>query len=189
MSALKMRRNSTEYKGLRGERGAGGGPETGAGSWEAVGVAWKGRFVREFRHACRLGAHHVASCTAIDHWKSGNTPHELVLLVLRTTDACYHARSRDLIDQLRRAALLVEASIVQGYALSTPRKFRRHLRISRWAADGNLLEDVRGVVGDGFVSTWWEMKWQSTIDFRHHRAGNVGCRIAAHVSSSRCRFA
>lgn len=56
--------------------------------------------------------------------------HELVLLVLRTTDRCYHARSRALFDQLRRAALSVEANIVEGYALGTTPLFRRHLRIA-----------------------------------------------------------
>ena len=56
--------------------------------------------------------------------------HELVLLVLRTTDAAYHPRFRALFDQLRRAALSIEANIVEGYALSTTPQFRRHLRIA-----------------------------------------------------------
>jgi four helix bundle protein len=56
--------------------------------------------------------------------------HDLVLLVLRTTDRCYHPRSRALFDQLRRAALSVEANIVEGYALGTTPLFRRHLRIA-----------------------------------------------------------
>lgn len=56
--------------------------------------------------------------------------HELVILVLRTTDTCYHPRSRALFDQLRRAALSVEANIVEGYALATSPNFRRHLRIA-----------------------------------------------------------
>lgn len=56
--------------------------------------------------------------------------HELVLLVLRTTDRHYHPRSRALFDQLRRASLSVEANIVEGYALGTTALFRRHLRIA-----------------------------------------------------------
>jgi four helix bundle protein len=56
--------------------------------------------------------------------------HDLVLLVLRTTDRSYHPRCRALFDQLRRAALSVEANIVEGYALGTTALFRRRLRIA-----------------------------------------------------------
>ena len=56
--------------------------------------------------------------------------HALVLLVLRTVDAGYHPRSRALFDQLKRAAISIEANIVEGYALSTMLNFRRHLRIA-----------------------------------------------------------
>ena len=56
--------------------------------------------------------------------------HDLVLLVLRSTDRSYHPRSRALFDQLRRAALSIEANVVEGYALGTTPLFRRHLRIA-----------------------------------------------------------
>ena len=39
-----------------------------------------------------------------------------------------------LFDQLRRAAISVEANIVEGYALGTPGLFRRHLRIALGSA-------------------------------------------------------
>src|SRR5438067_114821 len=55
---------------------------------------------------------------------------QLALSVLKSTDEAYHARSRAVFDQLRRAAISVEANIVEGYALGTPAQFKRHLRIA-----------------------------------------------------------
>src|SRR6266550_5675748 len=60
-------------------------------------------------------------------WKHA---HESLLLCLRTTDAAYHPRAKNLFDQLRRATISIEANIVEGYALNTPGLCRRHLRIA-----------------------------------------------------------
>lgn len=60
--------------------------------------------------------------------------HEAAVLTLKQCDASYHPRSRALFDQLRRATISVEANIVEGYALSTPLQFRRHLRIALGSA-------------------------------------------------------
>ena len=60
--------------------------------------------------------------------------HEAAVLALRSCDAAYHPRSRALFDQLRRATISIEANIVEGYALSTPLQFRRHLRIALGSA-------------------------------------------------------
>jgi four helix bundle protein len=60
--------------------------------------------------------------------------HGLCMEVLATTDQEYRPQARALFEQLRRAAISVEANIVEGYALSTPAQFRRHLRISLGSA-------------------------------------------------------
>jgi len=60
--------------------------------------------------------------------------HELVLVVLKSTDRYYHPKSRALFDQMRRAAISVEANIVEGYALGTSALFRRHVRIALGSA-------------------------------------------------------
>lgn len=82
--------------------------------------------------------------------------HALVLTTLRTTDQVYHPRSRALFDQLRRAAISVEANLVEGYALGTPLQFRRHLRIAVGsAAEAECLLRTAGELGylpEGAVS-------------------------------------
>ena len=74
--------------------------------------------------------------------------HEAMLLALRTSDAAFHPRSKALFDQLRRAVISVEANIVEGYALSTPLQFRRHLRIAMGsAAEAESLTRAAGELG------------------------------------------
>jgi four helix bundle protein len=60
--------------------------------------------------------------------------HSFVISTYRITDEHYHPRFRALFDQLRRAALSIEANIVEGYALDTTPQFLRHLRIARASA-------------------------------------------------------
>src|SRR2546428_6992062 len=55
---------------------------------------------------------------------------QLALSVLKSTDGLDHPRSRAIVDQLRRAAVSVEANIVEGYALGTAAQVKRHLRIA-----------------------------------------------------------
>jgi len=64
---------------------------------------------------------------SLNVWKRA---HELLVSTLRATDSAYHPRARSLFEQIRRAAISVEANIVEGYALGTPRQFRRHVRIA-----------------------------------------------------------
>ena len=56
--------------------------------------------------------------------------HKLCLGTLRAVDDVRHPRAFALFDQLRRAAISVEANLVEGYALHTPVQFHRHLRIA-----------------------------------------------------------
>ena len=60
--------------------------------------------------------------------------HELTVGVLRATDESHSPRCRQLFDQLRRAAISVEANVVEGYALSSTPQFRRHLAIALGSA-------------------------------------------------------
>src|SRR5438093_9263378 len=52
--------------------------------------------------------------------------HKIAVLALTKCDSAYHPRSKALFDQLRRAAISVEAKVVEGYALGTTLQFRRH---------------------------------------------------------------
>jgi four helix bundle protein len=67
----------------------------------------------------------------LEAWKRA---HSAVVLVFRATDRARHPRSFGLFDQLKRAALSVEANIVEGYALGTVPLCRRHLRIALGSA-------------------------------------------------------
>ena len=69
--------------------------------------------------------------TSLVAWQSS---HEVVKTVLRLTDLPRHPRTREVFNQLRRAAISIEANIVEGYALDTTPQSRRHLRISRGSA-------------------------------------------------------
>jgi four helix bundle protein len=60
--------------------------------------------------------------------------HSLVVTTLRQTDAARQPKTWAVFDQLRRAAVSVEANVVEGYALRAPRQFRRHLRIALGSA-------------------------------------------------------
>ena len=68
---------------------------------------------------------------SLEAWKRA---HAAALLVLRTTDEPNHPRVRPVFDQLRRAAISVEANIVEGYALGTTALYQRHLRIAMGSA-------------------------------------------------------
>jgi four helix bundle protein len=74
--------------------------------------------------------------------------HQIAKLALIETDRRYYPRSRALFDQIRRAAISVEANIVEGYALGTAPLFRRHLRIAVGsAAEVECLVRLAGEVG------------------------------------------
>ena len=64
---------------------------------------------------------------SLDAWKHS---HVLALRTLQITDGAFSMKRRFVFDQLRRAAISVEANVVEGYALGTTPLFRRHLRIA-----------------------------------------------------------
>ena len=73
---------------------------------------------------------------------------QLALSVLKSTDEPHHPRARAVFDQLRRAAISVEANIVEGYALGTTAQFKRHLRIALGsAAETEILLELASEQG------------------------------------------
>lgn len=101
------------------------------------------------------------SYRTLSAWKHA---HAGALLAHGATDAAYHPRSKSLFDQLKRAAVSVEANIVEGYALNTPGLCRRHFRIAFGSAaeaecearlagelrylDGAVAKELEKIFGD-----------------------------------------
>ena len=89
---------------------------------------------------------------SLEAWKSA---HAAALLALEATDAEPNWQRRNLFDQLRRAAVSVEANIVEGFALGTIPLCRRHLRIAFGsAAEAECLARLfreRGYLSDQTV--------------------------------------
>jgi len=70
---------------------------------------------------------HMRSYRSLVAWQ---VAHEFAILTLRSLDVPYDRRTQPLFDQLRRAAISIEANIVEGYALATPALLARHVRIA-----------------------------------------------------------
>ena len=82
-------------------------------------------------------------------WKRA---HKLLITCLQSTDKAYHPRALPLFNQIRRAAISVEANIVEGYALESTLQFRKHLRIAMGsAAEAECL--VRAASELNYLST------------------------------------
>jgi four helix bundle protein len=85
------------------------------------------------------------SYRTLEAWKQA---HRTARTALEAADRAYHPRSRNLFDQIRRAAISVEANIVEGYALNTAALCRRHLRIAFGsAAEAECLIRLAGELG------------------------------------------
>jgi len=94
---------------------------------------------------CRMYPEAMNSYRTLEAWKQA---HRTAVLALKATDQAYHPRSRSLFDQLKRAAVSVEANIVEGYALNTAPLCRRHLRIAFGsAAEAECLARLAGELG------------------------------------------
>ena len=66
--------------------------------------------------------------TSLVAWQAS---HKVALTVLRLTDLPRHPRTRPIFDQLRRAAISIEANVVEVYALNKTSQFYKHRRIAR----------------------------------------------------------
>ena len=85
------------------------------------------------------------SYRSLDAWKIA---HEASCLTYRACDKAYQGKARSIFDQLRRAALSVEANMVEGYALWTSALCGRHLRIAFGsAAEAECLVRVADELG------------------------------------------
>ena len=73
------------------------------------------------------------SYRSLQAWKHA---HSAALLAHQVTETLTRPRHWAALDQLRRAAISVEANIVEGYALGTVPQCRRHL----WIALGSAAE-------------------------------------------------
>ena len=73
------------------------------------------------------------SYRSLHAWKHA---HSAALLAHQVTETLTHPKHWAALDQLRRAAISVEANIVEGYALGTAPQCRRHL----WIALGSTAE-------------------------------------------------
>ncbi len=129
------------------ERGAGSGSRIRSGerypTAQCSDPAWVNvPTVRSRARPTLIGVRKYRSLVA---WQRARA---LTTATLRATDAAYHPRARALFDQIRRAAISVEANIVEGYALGTPLQFRRHLRIALGsAAEAETLLEVAQELG------------------------------------------
>ena len=67
------------------------------------------------------------SYRTLEAWKRA---HSAALRILEITEQAGGPRTWAVFDQLKRAAISVEANIVEGYALGTVNLCRRHFRIA-----------------------------------------------------------
>lgn len=97
---------------------------------------------------------------SLEAWKRAHTS---ALLALEFTDAAYHPKSRSLFDQIRRAAVSIEANIVEGYGLGSTAQFLRHLYIARGsAAEAECL--VRLAIEVGYLGEEKGSELESVLD-------------------------
>ncbi len=85
---------------------------------------------------CTAIKRHVECMESYKSLAAWDRAHRLTIEILRATDTTRRQMTWAVFDQLRRAAVSVEANIVEGYALNTSGLLCRHLRI----AIGSLAE-------------------------------------------------
>jgi four helix bundle protein len=82
-------------------------------------------------------------------WQRARELHRIIYHLTRES-AIRH--DRDLVSQMRRAAISVMSNIAEGHERSTPREFHRFLLIAK-ASCGELRSQLYGAMDVGYIET------------------------------------
>jgi len=108
-------------------------------------VRWNDSALGDFDESPSHQFHYLRSVFRYQSLEAWKRAHAAAVLLLRQTDVASRPRTWSVFDQLRRAVVSVEANIVEGYALGSPRLYQRHIRIALGsAAEAECLARLAG---------------------------------------------